>query len=106
MGGARAEYGRAAARDRMRARYPSTAKPRVGDGYRAIRSRVSARSAALHPSYKFSSPPNLIRYLDDPRQLGPLLVLGQDIAFLGRGEAALRREAKLIEGDELRGLVN
>jgi hypothetical protein len=35
-----------------------------------------------------------------------LLVLGQDIAFLGRGEAALRREAELIEVDEFRRLID
>ena len=39
-------------------------------------------------------------------QLRPLLVLGQRIAFLGRGEAALRRKAELIERRELRRLVD
>ena len=34
------------------------------------------------------------------------LGLGQDIAFLGGGEAALRRQAKLIEGDELGRLLD
>ena len=39
-------------------------------------------------------------------QLRPLLVLGQHIAFLGRGKAALAGEAELIERRELRGLVD
>src|SRR5262245_8857787 len=43
------------------------------------------------------SAPHLLRNLDDPRQLGPLLLGGEDVAFLGRGETALRREAELIE---------
>jgi hypothetical protein len=34
------------------------------------------------------------------------LVLGQNIAFLGRGEAALRGPAQLIESDEFRRLVD
>ena len=46
-------------------------------------------------------PPNLVRDLDDQPQLGPLLVLGQRIAFLGRGEAALARQRKLVDVDEL-----
>src|SRR3972149_202606 len=38
--------------------------------------------------------------------LPPLLVLGQDIAFFRGGEAALRRQAKLVEVDELGRLLN
>src|SRR5262249_57684565 len=53
-----------------------------------------------------ASSPHLIRHLHDPPQLRPLLVLGQDIAFLARGEAALRREAELLERDEFRRLVD
>src|SRR5262245_41941232 len=34
--------------------------------------------------------PHLIGHLHDPPQLRPLLLLREDIAFLGRGEAALR----------------
>ena len=45
--------------------------------------------------------PDFLGHLDDHLQLRPLLVLGQDIAFLGGGEAALRRQAKLIEGDDI-----
>ena len=52
------------------------------------------------------SSPDLLRHLDDHAQLRPLLVLGQDIALLGGGEAALRRQAELLEGDEFRRLVD
>src|SRR3954470_1520978 len=52
------------------------------------------------------SAPDLVGDLHDPPQLRPLLVLGQDIAFLGGGEAALRREAELVEVDVPRGLVD
>src|SRR6476659_11112350 len=50
--------------------------------------------------------PDLIGNLGDPPQLRPMLVLGQDIALLGGGEAALRREAELVEVDEPRRLVD
>src|SRR6516162_11321045 len=53
-----------------------------------------------------NSTPNLARDLADHAQLRPLLVLGENIAFLGRGEAALRRETKLIEIGEMRGLLD
>src|ERR1019366_6290935 len=46
-----------------------------------------------------SSAPNLVGELNNHPQLGPLLVLGQHVAFFGRGEAALRRQAQLIERD-------
>ena len=39
-------------------------------------------------------------------QLRPLLVLSEDIAFLGRGKAALRRHRKLVERREFRGLLH
>src|SRR5215472_17512525 len=44
------------------------------------------------------SPPHFLGNLHDHAQLRPLLLLGQDVAFLGRGEAALRGEAQLIDG--------
>src|SRR5581483_6727135 len=34
-------------------------------------------------------PPHLFGHLDDEAELGPLLVLGQQVAFLGGSEAAL-----------------
>jgi high-affinity iron transporter len=36
------------------------------------------------------SVPHLVRRLDDEAELRPLFFLGEDVAFLGRGEAALR----------------
>src|SRR5579862_2901593 len=54
----------------------------------------------------YLSSPHLARDLADHAQLGPFLVLGQDIAFLGRGEAALRRQTKLIEVGEFAGFVD
>ena len=41
--------------------------------------------------------PHFIGDFDDKTKLRPLLVFGQHIAFLGRGEAALRGQAELIE---------
>src|ERR1035437_7272622 len=46
-----------------------------------------------------SSAPNLVGELNNHPQLGPLLFLGQHVAFFGGGEAALRRQAQLIERD-------
>src|SRR5262245_22251148 len=50
--------------------------------------------------------PHLVRHLHDHPQLRPLLVLGERVAFLARGEAALRREAELIEIDVLAWLLD
>src|SRR5712691_2608370 len=52
------------------------------------------------------SSPHLVGEGDDHAQLRPLLVLGEDIAFLGRGEAALGREAELLERRELGRLLD
>src|SRR5882724_13336947 len=45
--------------------------------------------------------PHLFRDIDREPQLRPLLFLGEDVAFFGRGEAALRRYRELIERHEL-----
>src|SRR3569623_1160063 len=50
--------------------------------------------------------PNHLRHLDDHPQLRPLLVLGERVALLGRGKAALRRQRQLLERRELRRLVD
>ena len=50
--------------------------------------------------------PTLRRHLDDHLQLRPLLVLGQGVALFGRGKAALRRQAQLIERNIFRRLVD
>src|SRR5882757_633125 len=42
-------------------------------------------------------PPHLIGDVDRELQLGPLLFLGEDVAFLGGSKAALRRYRELIE---------
>src|SRR3954452_7767415 len=49
-----------------------------------------------------SVPPALGRRLDDEAQLRPLLLLGDRVALDRRGEAALRRQAELVEIDVLR----
>src|SRR4051794_19626226 len=50
--------------------------------------------------------PNLVGDLDHPAQFRPLLVLGQGIALLGRGKAALAGDAELIERRIFRRLVD
>src|SRR5215469_14210715 len=52
------------------------------------------------------APPYFARGLDDEVQLGDLLVPGQCVAVDGRGEAALRAEAKLLERHVFRRLVD
>ena len=44
--------------------------------------------------------------LVDQVELGPLLVLAERIAFLGRGKAALARQAQLVDVDKFRRLVD
>src|SRR3954469_4941322 len=39
-----------------------------------------------------ASLPHLVRHLDYPREFGPLFILGEQVAVVGAGEAALRRE--------------
>src|SRR5262249_24548371 len=52
------------------------------------------------------SPPHLLGNLHDHLQLCPLFFLGEDVAFLGRGETALRRQAQLIQRDIFRRFVD
>src|SRR6204780_453261 len=42
-------------------------------------------------------PPHLLGDFADHPQLRPLFLFGESIAFLGRGEAALRRQTELLE---------
>src|SRR4051794_26499879 len=74
--------------------------------YRRVASRNPAGAAKRHWLFALLSSPHLVGELDDHAKLRPLFVLGQDIAFLGRGEAALRGEAQLIDVDILRRLVD
>src|SRR5437660_874957 len=55
---------------------------------------------------RMRSTPHLVRQRDDHPELGPLLVLAQQVALLGRGKAALRREAELVRSDVFCGLVD
>src|SRR5450755_3158098 len=50
--------------------------------------------------------PNLARDLDAEFQLAPLLVLGQQVAVLGAGEAALRAERQLFQRQVFAGRVD
>src|SRR5450432_2369177 len=43
--------------------------------------------------------PHCPRHFHNPRQFGPLFVLGKQVTFLGAGEAALRAEAELLQVD-------
>ena len=52
------------------------------------------------------SAPNLIRHFDHPRKLGPLLILGDHVAFFRAGEAALRTQAELVHVNKFRSLIN
>src|ERR1700690_3024228 len=51
-------------------------------------------------------PPHLLGDLADHLQLRPLLLFGETIAFFGRGEAALWREAELLEIGEPGGFLD
>src|SRR5437763_1199539 len=50
--------------------------------------------------------PDFAGELVDQSELRPLLLLCQDVAFLGRGEAALGRKAELLQRRKLAGLVD
>ena len=50
--------------------------------------------------------PDLARDLDHPLELAPLLVLAQRVAVVGAGEAALRRQAQVLQRHVLGGLVD
>src|ERR1700683_1961027 len=72
----------------------------------AVRSRLPTWSARNGGLVHCISTPIFVRELHDHAQLRPLLLFGQDIAFFGRGEAALRRQAQLIERHVFGGLVD
>src|ERR1700761_466614 len=76
-----------------------------GSLHRTLVFTGSSASADDDTSCSCSSP-NLVGELYDHPQLGPLLVLGQNVALFGRGEAALRRQAELVERDVLGRLVD
>src|SRR5580704_12450511 len=51
-------------------------------------------------------PPHLLGDFADHPQLRPLFLFGESIPFLGRGEAALRRQAELLEIGEFCGFLD
>ena len=91
-GGVDLAFGAALARLFQRGR-PQQAADMIG---------AERRLGSLHCPTSLS--PDFVGDFDDHAQLRPLLVLGQRVALLGRGEAALRRQAELVEIDELRRL--
>ena len=87
-------------------RVPARADPRDHPGpHRAARA-ARAPGAGRGSSRRPPSAPDLLGDLHDLAQLGPLLLLAERVALDGRGEAALRREAELVDVDELRGLLD
>src|SRR4051812_22231724 len=70
---------------------------------RASAGPASCRRPALVESSSVA--PYFAGDLDRQPKLRPLLILGQDIALLGRRETALRRQRELFERRELRGFV-
>ena len=50
--------------------------------------------------------PRPLRHFHDLAELRPLLVLAERVALDGRGEPALRRQAELVDVDELRRLLD
>src|SRR6478609_8406971 len=68
-------------------------------------SLLAARYSLLATRYSRLAP-HFFGDLDHPAELRPLLVLGQRIALLGRGKAALAGDAELVEGRILRRLVD
>src|ERR1700722_20294120 len=64
------------------------------------------KSEIAGPGRDFSLPPYFAGYLDDSRQLRPLLVMCKNVTFFGAGKTALRAQTKLVDVDKLRGLVN
>src|SRR4051794_19663942 len=82
--------------------YPSTAI--IDNSARRLLDRPPAR--AMTARGESSLRPHLVGELDDLAHLGPLLVLREDVAFLGAGEAALRAERELLDRCEFRRLVD
>src|SRR6267142_1191115 len=64
------------------------------------------RSSSALLANRYSLFPHLIGELLDHAKLRPLLLLGEQVAFFGGGEAALRREAELLRRSELGRLVD
>src|SRR5882724_332411 len=94
-------FSRASFRELGRSRLP-TWSARNGGLVRFILSSRDRRRADLrgHDSERIRPPPSLPPHLlcefHDLPHFVPLLLLGENVALLGRGEAALRRERELL----------
>src|SRR5258708_25875458 len=86
------------------ARSKAAGRKRLSAGRARLQSRVFASTGEDRATgvTRPSLTPHIAGDLDAAGQLGPLLFLGQQIALLGAGEAALRRQAELLQGCELR----
>src|ERR1700760_862862 len=80
----------------------STASPIATSGSVAASRRWPRWPTGSPGAEPGSAAPPLVGGLDDELQLGPLLIDRQAVALLGRGEAALGRQAQLVGVDELR----
>src|SRR5262245_56291315 len=65
-----------------------------------------AASAGMTVRLLFRLAPDLAGQVNDHPQLRPLFLLGEHVALLGRSEAALRRQAELLERCEFRRLLD
>src|SRR5436190_3119922 len=74
-----------------------------GNSLRAIR---HAQHVATWGPGAIASLPHLVRHLDYQREFGPLFALGEQVAMVRAREAALRRQAQVLERYELRGFVD
>src|SRR3954466_12182358 len=73
------------------------------------RTAISSGSPARRRSARAptrSAAPDLVGDLHHAPQLGHLLLVGEGVALDGGREAALRREAQLVDVDVLRGLLD
>ena len=50
--------------------------------------------------------PHFASRIRDQSQLGPLIILGEQVAFRRRGKAALRADCELLEREHFSGFVN
>src|SRR6516165_968154 len=86
-------------------RAPASASRQVHIGAATACSSETTRRPESGRSARTSAP-DFIGQFDDHGELCPLLVLGEAVAVLGGGEAALRGEAELVDVDELRRLLD
>src|SRR5690606_7452876 len=67
---------------------------------------VSRRPSPGATRSRVSASPDRAGDLDDALELAPLLFLGERVAVVRAREAALRRQAQVLERDEARGLLD